>query len=261
MNVEQLSHQWHKSGVQKGDCILLHSNVKRWYKKIFKTGDKAPLATILNSFIEALGEKGTLIIPLFNFDFTSGSTFDMRNTPSQMGSLTEYARKITNSVRSGHPVYSFCAFGKYASEITSINNLSAYSEESPFGFLKKVGGKIAILDLEDQDSMTFYHHVEEICGVEYRFMKKFKSDYIDQKGKKILQKKYLIYVRDIEKGVLTHVNPTGEGMWDEGIYEGDRPGINSGLRTASAIEVFNYVKEIIKSGKAEGKLYKYDKKI
>ena len=61
-------------------------------------------------------------IPLFNFNFTSGSTFDIRNTPSQMGSLTEYVRKITKSARSSHPVYSFCALGKYADQINCIKD-------------------------------------------------------------------------------------------------------------------------------------------
>ena len=259
MNIKQLSHQWHQSGIKEGDCVLLHSKVKRLYRNIRKTGDKNPLSTILNSFIDALGKDGTLIIPLFNFNFTSGSTFDIRNTPSQMGSLTEYARKITKSARSSHPVYSFCALGKYADQINSINNLSAYSDDSPFGFLRKVGGKIAILDLEDQESMTFYHHVEEICGVEYRYMKKFTSNYIDKNGNLTLQKNYSIYVRDINKGVLTNVNPAGEGMWEKEIYKGDRPFINSGLRTATAREVFDYTKEIIESGNAEGMLFKYSK--
>ena len=43
-----------------------------------------------------------------------------------------------------------------------MNNISAYYEESPFAFLARVEGKIASLDLEDQGSMTFYHHVEEM---------------------------------------------------------------------------------------------------
>ncbi len=260
MNKFKLSEQWQKSGVKKGDSILLHSNVKRVYKELLRNGDKNPLGTILDSFIDAVGQDGTLIIPLFNFDFSSSITFDIRKTPSQMGALTEYARNISISSRSGHPVYSFCAFGKYANEIIKINNSSAYSEESPFGFLTKVRGKIAILDLDDQESMTFYHHVEEVCKVEYRYMKYFSQEYIDINGLKST-KKYSIYVRDFDKGILTHVNPAGEKMWEKGIYFGDRPRINTGLRTASAKEVFEFVKEIIYSGKAEGMLFRYSKDI
>ena len=253
---QDLSSRWSSSGVNKGDCILLHSNVRRLTRELLKRGDKNPLDSILNSFLDAVGNDGTLMIPLFNFDFTSGVTFDVNNTPSQMGALTERARARAGFLRSGHPVYSFCAFGKYADQIHKINNESAYSESSPFGFLKSVNGKIASLDLEDQGSMTFYHHVEEVCRVEYRYMKSFKHKYIDGNSVESLRS-YSIYVRDLEKGVLTHVNPAGELMWSEGIYKGDRPGVKSGLRTACAMEFFELVRGVIDSGRAENLLFRY----
>ena len=55
---------------------------------------------------------------------------------------------------------------------------------SPFGILKNIGGKIAILDLDDQSSMTFYH-IEELNKVDWRYFKKFKGVYVDKKIKKI----------------------------------------------------------------------------
>jgi aminoglycoside 3-N-acetyltransferase len=137
-------------------------------------------------------------------------------------------------------------------------NKSAYADDSPFGFLRQVNGKIAVLDLEDQGSMTFYHHVEEVCGVDYRYDKVFTGNYVDRSGLTEL-KDFSIYVRDIDKGVLTHVNPAGEDMWRTGIYKGDRPGEKSGLRTASAVDVFDYVKQIIDTGRAENMLFRYSK--
>ena len=251
-----LSAKWKNSGINEGDCVLLHSNIKRLTKELLKSGDKKPVDTILDSFIDAVGAQGTLIIPLFNFELRTGSIFDAKKTVSQMGSLTEKARLRCNGERSGHPFYSFCAFGKYADHIHKIDNESAYSDESPFGFLRKVNGKIASLDLEDQGSMTFYHHVEELSHVEYRFMKWFDVDYI---SKDLIRssKSYSIYVRDIKKGVVTNVNPAGEQMWIEGIYKGDRPNIGSGLRIVNSNDFFEFVKNIITSGRAEGMLFSY----
>lgn len=251
-----LTSAWNGAGLSQGDCVLLHSNVKRWTRELLRSGNKKPLETIFDSFLNAVGEEGTLIFPLFNFDFTSGVPFRVLETPSQMGALTEFARSRANSFRSGHPVYSFCAFGKYADNIHSIMNKSAYADDSPFGFLRQFNGKIAVLDLEDQGSMTFYHHVEEICGVDYRYDKVFTGDYVDRNGLTEL-KEFSIYVRDIDKGVLTHVNPAGEDMWRNGIYKGDRPGEKSGLRTAPAVDVFDYVKQIIDTGRAENMLFRY----
>jgi len=258
LTADCLTSAWTEAGVSEGDCVLLHSNVKRWTRELLRSGNKKPLETILDSFLNAVGEEGTLIFPLFNFDFTSGVPFNVLKTPSQMGALTELARSRANSFRSGHPVYSFCAFGKYADNINAIMNKSAYADDSPFGFLRQVNGKIAVLDLEDQGSMTFYHHVEEVCGVNYRYDKVFSGDYVDRNGSTEL-KDFSIYVRDIDKGVLTHVNPAGEGMWRTGIYKGDLPGEKSGLRTASAVDVFEYVKEIIDTGRAENMLFRYSK--
>ena len=101
-----------------------------------------------------------------------------------MGVLTEQFRKKYSSCRTGHPVYSFGVFGKNKKYFENIDNFSAYGEESPFGILKRLDGKIAILDLEDQNSMTFYHHIEEINDVHWRYAKNFKGLYVDKMEKK-----------------------------------------------------------------------------
>ena len=51
----------------------------------------------------------------------------------------------------------------------NIDNISAYSRSSPFGLIHKLNGKIGILDLEEQTSMTFYHYIEEQEQVSYRY--------------------------------------------------------------------------------------------
>lgn len=253
-----LTSRWNSVGINNSDSVLLHSNVKRLIRELIKRGIKNPLDIILDSFIDAVGTDGTLILPLFNFGFTSGVSFNVTTTPSLMGALTETARIRLCPSRSGHPVYSFCAFGKYADQIHEIDNESAYSLSSPFGFLRRINGKVASLDLEDQGSMTFFHHVEEVCQVDYRYMKWFESEYVDISSN-ISSRSYSIYVRNLEKGVRTHVNPAGDQMWRAGIYRGDPPGIDSGLRVALANDFFDFVENIILSGKAENLLFRYEK--
>jgi aminoglycoside 3-N-acetyltransferase len=104
--------------------------------------------------------------------------------------------------------------------------------------------------------MTFYHHVEEVCQVNYRYMKWFESDYLDSSSI-VSSRSYSIYVRNLNQGVTTHVNPAGERMWSEGIYRGDRPGVDSGLRIALATEFFDFVRTIILTGQAENILFRY----
>jgi aminoglycoside 3-N-acetyltransferase len=254
MIIERLANEWQKSGISQGDTLLIHSSLKRTLKRIIKSGSEISPDVILASFLEAVGSSGTLLLPLFNFDFTKGVAFDYKNTPSQMGILTEVARRHPKAIRTGHPIYSFAVIGNQSEKFREVNNFSGYGEDSPFAILHEMNGKIAVLDLPDQNSMTFYHYIEEMNRVSYRYHKTFTGEYTDLNGCKETRT-YGLFVRNIEAGVITHVNPTGELMWEKGLYSGYKPGEGCGLRVVAAQKMFDFVSEIIASGKAKGLLY------
>ena len=249
---EKLSNNWAKCGVESGDTLLIHTSLRRTLTK-YNTTPKI----ILESFLDVLGEAGTLLLPIFNFEFTKGVPFDIRTTPSQMGALTEAGRVYPGAVRNGHPIYSFAAIGANANHF-KIDNFSGYGEDSPFAILRKLDGKIGVIDLADQNSMTFYHHIEEMHNVPYRYHKKFTGKYTDAKGV-TTEKTYGLFVRDIEKGVLTDVNPMGELLWEKGLYSGDRPKEETGFRVISANAMYAEVSKVIKAGRAEELLYSIEK--
>ena len=255
MSIEnELTSQWQSSGIKNGDTVLLHSNVSNTLRRIRKMGEKPSLEIILNSFLNAVGPKGTLVLPLFNFDFTQGVAFDLHETPSHMGALTELARNHPNAIRTGHPIYSFAVIGANASIFDGTKNFSGYGKDSPFAILHELKGKIAVLDLPDQNSMTFYHYVEETCDVPYRYHKTFTALYKDTNGS-FKKQTFGLFVRDIDAGVHTKVNPMGELLWDKGLYQGSRPKVGTGLRTIDAEALFDETKKIIDSGNAKGLLY------
>jgi aminoglycoside 3-N-acetyltransferase len=249
-----LSEQWSRSGVRSGDMVLLHSSVRRTLRRLKKLGFTMDVETILDSFLHVLGENGTLLLPLFNFDFCHGAAFDIRNTPSQMGALTEAARLRAGAVRTGHPVYSFAVLGKRLDLFRGLDNFSGYGPESPFAILHQQGGKIAVLDLPDQGSMTFYHHVEESLGVDYRFHKRFTAPYTSWEGE-VSDRTYGLFVRKLDRGVVTRVDPMGEILWAKGLYSGDRPGKGSSLRVVECRALYDEVANVIAQGRAEGTLY------
>lgn len=254
--IKQLSENWAKCGVNSGDTLLVHSNIKRTLINARRKGIQLTPDDILDSFLDCLGSSGTLILPLYNFDFPTTKYFDIRNTPSQMGALTEVARKRSDVVRTGHPIYSFAILGKEKDKFDGLVNESGYGENSPFGLLHELDGKIASLDLEDQDSMTFYHYVEESMVINYRYFKNFTGAYVNSDGIES-EKEFKLFVRNIERKVFTHVNPAGELLWKAGLYCGDRPKENSGLRTIDASTMFRFVSNLIKEGRAEGNLFIY----
>jgi aminoglycoside 3-N-acetyltransferase len=246
--LEHLIENWHRSGIQPGDCVLFHSSLKRTLIENEVGPDE-----VLDSLLFAVGESGTMLFPLFNFDFTKGVPFDIRSTPSQMGVLTETARMHPGAVRSGHPIYSFAALGKTAQRF-DVDNYSGYGPDSPFAILRELDGKIAVLDLDDLNSMTFYHHIEEMHQVDYRFHKQFSGEYTDWHGDTSMRT-YALFVRDIEKGVLTDVNPMGEVLWDRELYAGFRQDEGPGCRTIRANAMYDAVSEVIETGRARELLY------
>ena len=255
--IEWLSERWLQAGIENGDTVLLHSNILRTLALLKRKGFKPSASVVFDSFLAAVGHNGTLLVPLFNFDFTSGTTFDFRHTESQMGALTEVARKYQGAIRTGHPVYSFCAIGAKAEAFNGVDNYSGYGSDSPFAILKQLNGKIAVLDIEENNSMTFHHHVEEMMSVPYRYSKEFRASYINAAGVE-QEKGYAIYVRDLENHVVTHLTPLGEKLWANEIYEGDRPNENSGLRIGDANAIYTFVQEVIARGDALGNLYKVE---
>lgn len=249
-----LSEEWRAAGISEGDTVLLHSRASRTLRRIKSMGSTPDPAVIIDSFLLAVGDDGTLMLPLFNFDFTKGVPFDIRNSPSQMGALTETGRLWPGAVRTGHPIYSFSVIGKNAQAFRGIQNFSGYGEDSPFGLLHRMEGKIAVLDLPDQNSMTFYHYVEESLEAPYRYHKTFTGQYIDEDGAEST-KTFGLFVRNLEKGVATHVDPMGEILWEKGLYTGCRPKEGCGLRVISASRMFDEVATVLREGRAEGLLY------
>ena len=252
--LNELSKRWIKSGLREGDTFLLHANIRRLLFEFKKKKIALDINIIIDSFLNVIGKNGTLLMPLFNFDFTTEKFFSLNKTISKMGSLSENFRINYNVLRTRHPVYSFGVLGKNVKKF-DINNFSAYGEDSPFDILRKLNGKIGVLDISEENSMTFYHHIEEMNNVNWRYHKIFKGIYEEIDGK-ISEKKYSIFVRDLDKGVVTHVKYAGELLWRNGLYKGFRENVDTGLRLLNTKDTFNFISEIIQKGKAEGILYK-----
>ena len=252
---KELTEFFKNDQIKSGDLLLLHSDVLRTAVYFLKQKIKITSKDILNVFMSMVGKDGALLIPTFYFDFCKGKSFDIRNSKSQMGSLTEEARSHPNFSRTKHPIYSFCVYGKYKDDFLSLNNKESFGNDSPFAKLLELDGKIAVLNLPDQNSMTFYHFVEQQLRVDYRFSKDFTAKYIDENGIEEVRT-YSMYVRDIEKNVQTSLEKIEEHMWSKNIYKGNRYNKGNGLRTCSTKDLYKETQNIIESGKAKGLLYK-----
>ena len=234
LTVEQLVVGFRNLGVMQGDTLLVHSSYKS-----FGEVDGGP-ATVNRALEAALGvdKDGTLIMPTFNFDFNKGEAWDVRTTPSTMGVLTELARKDPRAKRVFHPFYSFAILGKHAEMLGALRYKSAYERNSVFGKLRDLDGKIMVIGLSYNNSMTFFHHIEQMEGVDYRFLKQFTGEVTDENGNTYTDT-FEMLVRDIDKGVLTMVDPMGALMEERGVIKSAKIG-EADVKLMKANEVYEF---------------------
>jgi aminoglycoside 3-N-acetyltransferase len=222
--------------------IFIQSNVTYIMSKY-----KFTLKYILESFLK---NYKTVIFPAFNTDFNDGIPYNIRTTPSKMGILTEYARTYKGAVRSGHPSYSFVAIGEKA-HLFNINHFSGYGKDSPFAILRREGGKVGVLGLPNSEGNTFFHHVEEMNQVPYRFYKNFSGDYTDRNGK-TERRTYSFYCNG---GVKTLLDPIDDLLWKAGLYKGYKPYEGNGFRVIDCNNMFDFVTNLLKTKNPEGLFY------
>ena len=250
----ELKEYWLKSGIEKGDNLVFHSNTRRIFFHFKKKFRNFSINNFFDSLLEIILPEGTIAFPTFNFDFNKGIPFDYLNTPSRMGSITEHARLSKLSYRTLNPVYSFAIIGKMQNKFIGIDNLSWYSRESPFNIFKEFNFKIFILDLDDNNSMTFLHYCEEFFEVKYRYFKDFSGFYISNDKKRVF-KTYKGFVRKIEDGVLTSCNNAAQILWQRKYYNGSKPFVGNGIRYIFSQDYFEFFEECYKKDLLNGLFY------
>lgn len=232
LTFEKLVEGFHGLGVAEGDTLLVHSS----YKSLGEV-EGGP-ETVVRALEAALGAEGTLIMPTFNFDFNKGEAWDVRTTPSKMGVLTELVRADPRAKRVFHPFYSFAILGKHAEMLGSLRYKSSYERNSVFGKLRDLDGKIMVIGLSYTNSMTFFHHIEQMEGMDYRFLKQFTGEVTDWDGRTYTDT-FEMLVRDIDKGVITEVDPMGELMEKAGVIKSAKIG-EADVKLMKANEVYKF---------------------
>ncbi len=147
-------------GIGAGDTIMVQSAIGQ-----FNNVEGGP-AAVLSALLNQIGESGTLITPSFPHWSTaigSNAIFDVVETRSDMGVLTEMVRVLPQAHRSLHPTHPVVAVGPRAIEITAGHHKQpvAFGLDTPFFRLAKGGGKIVMIGV-DLNSLTAFHVYEDL---------------------------------------------------------------------------------------------------
>ncbi|SFT66754.1 aminoglycoside 3-N-acetyltransferase [Selenomonas sp. GACV-9] len=208
MAYEEILRTWQevlrKVGIRHGDMLYVASDASLLLLEARKKcGVKTATErnVFLNAWLDTLqdvvGTKGTLLFPVFSWDFCHGKGFNIKNTLGEVGALNNWV--LQNRVdfhRTKHPLYSFMVWGNRADELLALNNVDAWGGDSPFAYLHQNSGKMLLLNVSLQRGFTFMHYVEQAVSVPYRYMKNFRGMYTDVNGIES-ERSYTMYVRDL----------------------------------------------------------------
>jgi len=151
-------------GVRPGGVLLVHSSLKSLGHV------PGGATTVIAALREALGPRGTLLLPALSFMFCDAQHpfFDVRRTPSCVGVIPEHFRTMPGVLRSVHPTHSVCGAGPLASELLSSHGLDTtpVGRHSPFRKLRDAGGQVLFLGCGLRPN-TSMHGVEELVMPPY----------------------------------------------------------------------------------------------
>jgi len=147
-------------GIRPGSIVIVHASLKA----LGPIDGGAP--TVVAALQEALGPKGTLLMPTFSHP-TADGVWRMTETSSRTGAVTEAMRVCAGAVRSCHPTHSVTAWGARAVELTNGHErTTAVGIDSPLHLAAKAGADILMIGCNFK-ACTMVHIAESIVRPPY----------------------------------------------------------------------------------------------
>jgi aminoglycoside 3-N-acetyltransferase len=159
----QLENTLKTMGITAGDTVLMHSAF-HVFNGFAGTPDQV-IACVLN----VIGESGNLAMVSMPYTgstaayLRTGIPFDVRQTRSAMGVITEIFRHTPRVVRSANPAHPVLAWGPAASWLIADHEHTRYScgKGSPFEKLLHLQAKALLFDVSLR-TLTFFHYVQDL---------------------------------------------------------------------------------------------------
>ena len=155
---EKISNILYDLNIKEGSYIIIHSRSFMFGKL------EGGIGTLYNSLKENLGQNNTLIFPSFTYSYRRNQIFDILKSPcaSQIGMLSEIARRDTSSYRNNDPLFSLVARG-YDKHIIERKSKSCFGLNSIYDKLFKKNFFILSLGVELTNGISEFMHLEKLA--------------------------------------------------------------------------------------------------
>lgn len=160
---QQIEKELKKMGIELGSTLLVHSSLS---KIGFVDGGAK---TVVEALLNVIGTQGNLLMPnspnaSYQLEYIQSLPyFDVKNSASKLGSITEYHRLHPQSIRSWHPTEPVSCIGPKAEYFVGehFGEITPYNEKSPFYRVAEQKGKILMIGVTLDNAGTNLHTLED----------------------------------------------------------------------------------------------------
>jgi aminoglycoside 3-N-acetyltransferase len=163
-SADRIAHDLRAAGVREGATLLVHSSLSSMGLVV------GGPPSVISALRAAIGPGGTLVLPTHSWERAGRGdfTFDLRQTPSCVGAISEAFRTMPGVVRSLHPTHSVAAIGPRSRALTEGHELASTpcGEGTPYARMLDSSGQILFLGAT-LDQNTIFHTLEAMAKVPY----------------------------------------------------------------------------------------------
>src|SRR5258706_2727253 len=163
LSYQELLDGFRQINIKQGDTIVVHTS----YKSL--GGVEGGVDAVIDAMRALVGNNGTVLFPAFNFQsWTETHYFDVMETPSKLGMITEQERLRQDAKRTPHRIYSCYVLGARADEFSKAEDVEAYGPKSAFALFHRLNATIISIGLDFNNSFSMHHYIEYNVGCDYR---------------------------------------------------------------------------------------------
>jgi aminoglycoside 3-N-acetyltransferase len=163
ITVRDLEIQFRSIGIQENDAVLVHASMSKI--GFLENGPE----TFVTALSNVVGSQGHILMPTspnagYQIDYIQSLPyFDVANTPSKLGAISEYFRQLHGAVRSASATEPVSCTGPNAAWYTEghLGEITPYTSNSPFARLAQKKGKILYVGVTLDNAGTSLHLLED----------------------------------------------------------------------------------------------------
>lgn len=172
VSINDLKENLTEAGIKKGDILIVHSSMKG-----IRGFGMAP-EEIINYLKDLVGEEGMLLMPVYpqypdsvtklqyNEAYPKAYEYDVDNTASWTGLITNLFWKSEDVTRSHYPNNTLSAWGKNSTEIFREEMISdlAFGKHSAWGYCVEKSAKVLFLGIHAHHALSEIHIAEDFLN-------------------------------------------------------------------------------------------------